>query len=62
MYTIIRFYQSGKDGEVVETGLTLLEVMMHCKSEETSSKTCTTVEGMKRTEEHGPWFEGFTEE
>lgn len=60
-YSIIRFYQQ-QDEEVVDTGLSLEDAQEHCNDDDTSSSTCTTEEGELRTEECGPWFEGFREE
>jgi hypothetical protein len=59
-YKIVRFY-ADKD-EVIAEGLTLKEVQAHCKDPETSSRTCASPEGLRRTEEHGEWFDGYREE
>lgn len=62
-YAVRRYFQDpDKSWEGVATGLTLREAQEHCRNPETSSKTCTTIEGRRRTEEFGAWFEGFTEE
>lgn len=61
-YRIVRFYMSQHPREVVKEGLTLEEAKRHCRSEETSSRTCSTTEGLTRTREKGAWFEGFEEE
>lgn len=64
-YKIIRFYQDDnvrEHGKVIKTGLTLKEARAWCKDPETSSKTCTTIEGRVRYTKHGPWFEGYEEE
>ena len=60
-YKIVRHYQFG-EGEVLETGLTLEEAQAHCNDPETSSKTCTKAENIRRTELHGPWFDGYYRE
>ena len=60
-YKIIRFYFRG-DKRVVKRGLTLEEAQAHCGSPETSSSTCMSFAGKKRTRERGPWFDGYTKE
>ena len=48
-YKIVRFYQNDdeRNGEIIETGLTLDEAQKHCQSEDT----------------HGDgWFDGYSEE
>lgn len=62
-YEIVRFCQNLKqENEVIDTGLSLEEAKEHCQDPETSSSTCTSEEGLARTEEFGDWFEGFREE
>jgi hypothetical protein len=62
-YKIVRFYQNSSiPKDIVETGLTLEEAKEHCEDDETSSKTCTSAEGLRRTEEKGAWFDGFQKE
>jgi len=62
-YSIIRHYQdANRESEVVDTGLTLKDAQAHCKSPETSSRTAKGREARRRTEECGPWFDGYTEE
>ena len=62
-YKILRFYQaSDTPSETVTTGLTFAEAQRHCDDPETSSDTCTSEEGKKRTSEEGTWFEGYTKE
>lgn len=60
-YKVIRFFQSGRS-KVIATGLTLKEAQKHCSDPETSSKTCTTKEGKRRTRDCGEWFDGYTAE
>ena len=60
-YSIIRLYQNGRR-QVVKRGLTEALAKEHCSNPETSSSTCTTAEGKRRTRRNGPWFEGFTDE
>jgi hypothetical protein len=60
-YKIVRMYF--KDGKrVIKRGLTLEEAQEHCNDPETSSSTCKKVAGNIRTEECGPWFDGYEEE
>ena len=60
-YSIIRFFQNA-DNETIGTDLTLEEARAHCRDPETSSSTCTGIEGLNRTESNGDWFDGFAEE
>jgi hypothetical protein len=60
-YRIVRFYQN-RGRRVLHEGLTLEEAKGHCKSPETSSRTCTTQENIQHTTTHGPWFDGWEEE
>lgn len=64
LYKIVRFYAGNKVKHTVrgKTGLYLEEAKAHCKDPETSSKTCTTAAGRKRTRQFGEWFEGWTED
>ena len=48
--------------EFVKGGLTLDEAKEHCRNPETSSKSCTSQEGLQRTQNKGPWFDGYDEE
>ncbi len=66
-YKIIRHYmdEAGPlacNSEVIKTGLTLEEAQAHCRDPETSSSTCVKPENKARTEEYGPWLEGYEEE
>lgn len=60
MYKIVRnFLRGGK--RTIESGLTLEEAQAHCKSPESSWKTATSYRARKRTQDRGPWFDGYTE-
>ena len=60
-YKIVRHYfKHGK--RTVKTGLTKEEAQKWCKNPETSSRTCTLRKAVRRTENYGPWFDGYTEE
>lgn len=60
-YQITRFFMNG-DSKYIQEGLTLEEAQEHCRDPNSSSKTCTTEEGMALTEEFGPWFDGYDKE
>ena len=60
-YKIVRMFMN-HPSVVVERGVTLEEAKEHCSDPQSSSKTCTTEEGMALTAEKGPWFDGFDEE
>lgn len=55
---IVRFYANGHPTEVIDE-CTLAEAKEHCENPETSWKTCTTRDGLRRTELKGPWFDGW---
>lgn len=61
-FSVVRFYQNEFDPVVVLRGLTEEEAKERCKDPEGSSRTCTSKEGVARTEAMGPWFEGYREE
>lgn len=58
MYKIVRIYFRG-GRRTVRRGLTLEQAQAHCRDPETSSKTCTQYRARKRTEQRGPWFDGY---
>ncbi len=60
MYQIIRMYRDrSQQSDPVKTGLTLDQAQAHCRDPETSSSTCTSSEGNRRTNALGPWFDGY---
>ena len=61
MYSIVRSYFKGSS-RVIDTGLTLEEAQAHCADPESSSRTCTTAAGRRRTARMGPWFDGYEAE
>lgn len=61
-YKVIRFFRDSSRRVTVKTGLTLEEAQAHCGDPETSSSTCTSANGKRRTRRSGPWFDGWTEE
>lgn len=60
-YRIVRMYFRGGKRTIL-TGLTLEEAQAHCKNPETSSSTCTSAAGKKRTRVMGKWFDGYEED
>lgn len=61
-YRIIRHYQDATPNHrTIVRGLTLDEAQEHCRDAEASSKTCTSYTGRRRTEQMGPWFDGYTD-
>ncbi len=59
-YKIVRMYQNDEfPSQVIERCLTLEEAQAHCSDPETSSSTCTEYGPRKRTQEKGPWFDGY---
>jgi len=62
VYKIIRFYRDNdRNKRTIETGLTLEEAQAHCRDKETSSSTCTSSTGKRRTRTLGAWFDGYQE-
>jgi hypothetical protein len=61
-YRIIRFYEREETEDTDLRGLTLEEAKAHCNDPDTSSETCTSIEGKRRTKVCGRWFDGYTEE
>jgi len=61
-YAIKRMYQDDHAPEIVERGLTLEEAKEWCSDHETSSRTCTSAEGIARTEAKGAWFDGYVDD
>lgn len=60
-YKIVRVYFEGSN-RTIDRGLTLEEAQEHCRDPETSSSTCTSAAGLKRTRERGKWFDGYEAE
>ncbi len=62
MFYVIRFYKDAAiRRRVIERGLTLEEARAHCHDPETSSSTCTSAAGKRRTARLGAWFDGYEE-
>lgn len=60
MYNVVRMYFRGGH-RIIKRGVALAEAQAHCKDPETSSSTCTSAAGRRRTKERGPWFDGYEE-
>jgi hypothetical protein len=61
-YNIVRFYRFGSVRRThVRARVTLEEAQRHCHDPETSSSTCTSAAGRRRTRIKGPWFDGYEE-
>jgi len=60
-YKIVRFYFHGRR-RILQSGLTLDEAQAWCGDPETSSTTCTSLAGRRRTKNLGRWFDGYQEE
>jgi len=61
-YRIVRFFQNEHPRETVEVGVSLSEAQAHCRDPESSSRTAKEPAALARTEEFGPWFDGYQEE
>jgi hypothetical protein len=46
----------------IKSGLPVEQAQAHCSNPETSSSTCRLAVNTRRTRQHGPWFESYTEE
>jgi hypothetical protein len=62
-YKIVRnYFDSRWATRVVATGLTLEEAQAHCRDPETTSSTCRKAKNVRRTQQRGPWFDGYVRE
>ena len=61
-FKIVRSFRLGWRKRTIETGLTLEEAQAHCADPDTSSSTCTSAVGQRRTRERGAWFDGYENE
>lgn len=57
-YNIVRMYFKGGK-RIIQRNVSLQEAQAHCGDPETSSSTCTTSEGRRRTQRLGKWFDGY---
>jgi len=59
-YNIVRLYKDAAiRRRVLEYSVTLEEAQKHCSDPETSSSTCTSSVGKRRTKRIGPWFDAY---
>lgn len=59
-YKIVRAHiRDSEPAVVIKSGLTLAEAQEHCKSPETSWRTCTSADSKAYTKKHGAWFDGY---
>jgi hypothetical protein len=58
-YRVVRMYRDRPGRRTIIQRCTLEEAQAHCRDPETSSSTCTTTEGKRRTRRLGPWFDGY---
>jgi hypothetical protein len=62
-YKVQRLYKDWPGHRrTILTGLTLQQAQTHCSDPETSSSTCVSATGKRRTRQMGPWFDSYTEE
>jgi len=62
-YRTVRFFENPLyPKEVLQENLSLEDALEYCLDPETSSKTCTTAEGLALTAQYGPWFDAYEEE
>lgn len=59
-YKIFRCFLGGRK-RFIKYVPTLELAQEHCCNPETSSKTCTSAAGKRRTRRCGPWFDAYTE-
>ena len=61
-YKIVRHYRDNYRTRIIKRRLTLEQAQEHCRDKESSSSTCTSAEGRRRTKRLGPWFDGYEQE
>lgn len=59
-YKIVRHFRDRDTKRTIKRGLTLEQAQAHCNDSETSSSTCTSATGKRRTRMYGPWFDGYS--
>lgn len=60
-YRIVRLFFRGRR-RTIRRGLTLEAAQAHCSDPQTSSSTCTSAAGRRRTARCGAWFDSYTQE
>jgi hypothetical protein len=59
-YNIVRMYRdAGIRKRIIRERVTLAEAQAYCSDPETSSSTCTSAAGRRRTRRLGAWFDGY---
>jgi hypothetical protein len=62
-YRIVRMYRDhDRPSRTIRRGLTLTEAQAHCADPETSSSTATSAAAKRRTQQVGPWFDGYEDD
>lgn len=61
-YVIKRRFKNRDEVIVLARGVSLAEAKAHCSDPDTSSATCSTVEGQDLARQFGPWFDTWEEE
>jgi len=62
-YTVTRrYFNEEREPEIMLSGVSLQEAQEHCRSIETSSRTCTLPDNIRHTDKWGPWFDSFESE
>jgi len=62
MFRIVRFYFDAQiRRRVIKTSLTEEQAKEHCSNPQTSSSTCASAVGKRRTKQLGAWFDGYEE-
>ncbi len=56
---VYRFFLLSGCRRWIMRGVPLSIAKLHCSSAQTSSATCTTAEGNRRTARSGPWFDAY---
>lgn len=61
VFRVVRLFRDRPGTKVtIRKHLTLEEAQRWCHDPETSSATCTSAVGRRRTEQFGPWFDSYT--
>lgn len=58
-YHIVRYYRRSYRQRTIRRNVYLSEAQRHCSDPQSSSTTCTSAAGRKRTQSLGPWFDGY---
>jgi hypothetical protein len=61
MFKVIRIFERSGYKKTILRCVTEEIAQLHCRSRETSSMTCTTSNGKRRTARFGPWKDVYEE-